>query len=263
VFLALKAPSVGAMLPRLGPLLGPETAVVPALNGIPWWYFHKERGRFNGAPIQCVDPGGAMLKALDPARIVGCVVYVAAEVAEPGLVRQTTQAAGFTLGEPDGSASPRAAALAQAMAEAGMRATVTQDIREAIWTKLLGNVSFNPVAALALMRMDQIFAQPRLVALVRAIMVEAAAVGRAYGIAFSVDVDKRIEVARGLGRGRPSMLQDVERGRPMEVEAVVGAVAELARRAGVATPATDAVYALIAARNAALTAALTGVAAGG
>jgi 2-dehydropantoate 2-reductase len=253
VFLALKAPAVAPMLPRLKPLLGPDTPVVPALNGIPWWYFHKQGGRFDGTPVECVDPGGAMLKALDPARIVGCVVYVAAELAGPGLVRQTTPAAAFTLGEPDGAASPRAAALAQAMTEAGMKTAVTPDIREAIWTKLLGNVSFNPVAALALMRMDQIFAQEPLVALVRAVMVEATAVGQAHGIAFSMSVDRRLEIARRLGRGRPSMLQDVERGRPMEVEAVVGAVAELARRAGVATPAIDAVYALIAARNATLT----------
>jgi 2-dehydropantoate 2-reductase len=252
VFIALKAPSVGPMLPRLRPLVGPDTTVVPALNGIPWWYFHKERGRFDGTAVECVDPGGAMLKALDPARILGCVVYVAAEVAEPGLVRQTTPAAGFTLGEPDGTASPRAAALARAMTDAGMKTAVTADIREAIWTKLLGNVSFNPVAALALMRVDQVFAHGPLLALVRGVMAEAMAAGRAYGIAFSIGLDQRLEMARGLGRGRPSMLQDVERGRPMEVEAIVGAVAELGRRAGVATPAVDAVYALIAARNAAL-----------
>ncbi|MGQ0676119.1 MAG: ketopantoate reductase family protein [Rhodospirillales bacterium] len=252
VFIALKAHAVGPMLPRLAPLLGPDTAVVPALNGIPWWYFHREGGKFDGEPVRAVDPDGAMLKALDSKRILGCVVYPAAEIAAPGVVRQTTPEAAFALGEPDRRVSPRATALAAAMTGAGMRTTASADIREAVWTKLLGNVSFNPVAALALMRMDRIFAEPGLVALVRAIMVEVMAVGHAYGIAFPMDADKRLEIARGLGRGRPSMLQDVERGRKLEVEAIVGAVVELARRVGVPTPATDAVHALIAARDAAL-----------
>lgn len=253
VFTALKAPSVGAMLPRLKPLLGPDTPVLPALNGIPWWYFHKEGGRFDGTSVDCVDPGGAMLKALDPARIVGCIAYAAAEVIEPGVVRQTTQEAGMALGELDGELSPRATALAAAATAAGMKTAAHANIRDAIWTKLLGNVSFNPVAALTLMRMDQIFADPKLLDLVRAIMTETMAVGQAHGIAFSMTVDKRLEGARGLGRGKPSMLQDVERGRPMEVEAIVGAVVELGRRAGVPTPITNAVYRLIAARGATLT----------
>ena len=241
VFLTLKAPSVGAMLLRLKPLLGPDTAVLPALNGIPWWYFHKEGGRFDGSPVECVDPGGAMLKSLDPARLIGCVVFPAAEVTEPGVVRQTTQQTDFTIGELDNNPSARALALAEAMTGAGMKTSLSPKIRDAVWTKLLGNVSFNPVAALALMRMDQIFTEPRLVELVRAVMTEAATVGKAYGIAFSMTVDKRLDVARGLGAGRPSMLQDVERGRRLEVEAIVGAVVELARRADVPTPATDVV----------------------
>ncbi len=252
VFLTLKAPSVGDMLPRLKPLLGLDTAVLPALNGIPWWYFQKEGGRFDGSPVECVDPGGAMLKSLDPARLIGCVVFPAAEVTEPGVVRQTTQQTDFTIGEIDSKPSARALALAEAMTGAGMKTSLSRKIRDAVWTKLLGNVSFNPVAALALMRMDQIFTEPRLVELVRAVMTEAVTVGKAYGIAFSMTVDKRLDVARGLGAGRPSMLQDVQRGRPMEVEAIVGAVVELGRRAGVPTPATDAVYALIAGRDAVL-----------
>lgn len=251
VFMALKAPSVGGMLARLKPLLGPDTAVLPALNGIPWWYFQKEGGRFDGAPVECVDPGGAMLKALDPARIVGCVAYGAAEVVEPGVVLQTTAGAALSLGEIDGKPSPRAAALAAAATGAGMKTAAHTNIREAVWIKLLGNVSFNPVAALTLMRMDRIFADPALIDLARAIMTETMAVGRAYGVVFPMTVDQRLESARALGSGKPSMLQDVERGRPMEVEAIVGAVVELGRRVGVPTPVTDAVYRLIAARDAA------------
>lgn len=251
-FVALKAHGIAAMLPRLGPLLGEDTAVVPAINGVPWWYFYKEGGRFDGSPVDCLDPGGAMLRALDPARILGCVVFPAAFIAEPGVIQQTTDQSNFILGEPDGGMSKRAEALADAMTQAGMKTQVTPKIRDAVWNKLLGNVSFNPVAALAVLRMDQIFAQSPLVALVREIVLEAMAVGAAYGAAFPMTADERIDMARRLGAGKPSMLQDVERGRKMEVEAIVGAVIELGRRADVKTPATDAIYALLAARNAAL-----------
>ncbi len=252
VFIALKAHGIAAMLPRLGPLLGKDTAVVPAINGIPWWYFYKEGGRCDGQPVDCLDPGGAMLRALDPARILGCVVFPAAFIAEPGVIQQTTDQTNFTLGEPDGSLSGRARALADAMTGVGMKTQVTPKIRDAVWDKLLGNVSFNPLAALALLRMDQIMARPKLVALAREIVLEAMAVGAAYGAAFPISADERIDRARRLGAGKPSMLQDVEHGRKMEVEAIVGAVVELARRAGVATPTVDRIYALLAARDASL-----------
>ena len=252
VILGLKAHGIGPMLPRLKPLLGPETPVAPAVNGIPWWYFHKAGGRFDGAAVNCVDPGGAMMKALDPKRLIGCIVYVAAEVSAPGEVRQTTAEASFALGELDDRPSPRVSALARAMDQAGLKTEVSPNIRGAVWNKLIGNVSFNPVAALALQRVDQIFARADLLAVVRAVLAEAMAVGRAYGVAFPMTVEQRLEVARRLGTGRPSMLQDVEQGRPMEVEAIVGAVVELARKAGVATPVTDTLYALIAACDAAL-----------
>ena len=255
VFIALKAHGIAAMLPRLGPLLAKNTAVVPAINGIPWWYFHKEGGKFDGGTVDCLDPDGAMLRALDPARVLGCVVYPAATVAAPGAVEQTTADAAFALGEPDGRSSARAGTLAAAMTAAGMKTSVTPKIRDAIWNKLLGNVSFNPIAALALARMGEIFARPKLVEIAAVIMRETMAVGAAYGVSFPVDVPQRVEVARGLGNNKPSMLQDVERGRKMEVEAIVGAVVELARRAGVATPTVDWIYALLAARDAALGAA--------
>jgi 2-dehydropantoate 2-reductase len=252
VFLALKAYSIGPMLPRIKPLVGAATTVVPAINGLPWWYFHRAGGRFDGSAIACVDPDGAMLAALDPARIVGCVVSAAAHVSEPGTIRQTSPEAPFALGEPDGSASVRTAALARAMTEAGMKTEVTADIRTVIWTKLLGNLGFNPVGALACARVDQIFAEPRLVNLIRAMMAEAMAVGAAYGIDFPVDIEQRLGIARRIGAIKSSMLQDVERGRPLEVEEIIGALVELARRVGIATPAVDAVYALTRGRDAAI-----------
>lgn len=252
VFITLKAHGIGPMLTRLRPLIGSATVVVPAINGIPWWYFHGEGGRFAGSAIECVDPGGAMLAALEPSHILGCTVLAAANVADPGFVVQTTATAGFTLGELDGSASARAQRIVAAMNAAGMKADLTPRIRDAVWWKLLGNLAFNPVAALGCARTDQIFTEPRAIDLIRAVMTEAIAVGHALGISFPVTVEQRIEVARNLGAFKSSMLQDVEQGRPIEVEAIVGVVVELAHRLGVPTPAVDAVYALARLRNATL-----------
>jgi len=247
VFLCLKTYSIAAMLPRLAPLLGPGTVVVPAINGLPWWYFHAEGGARDGQPIDCLDPGGRMLAALDPARIVGCVVHGAAEVVAPGVVRHTAGNR-FILGEPDGSRSGRVLALAWAMTAAGFDAPVTAEIRVEIWTKLIGNLSYNPVAALTLAWMHEINANPDLLALIRAMMEEAMRVAAAYGVRIPMTLDERIEVARKIGRSKISMHQDVERGRPLEVDAVVGSVAELARKAAVPTPTLDAVLALLAER---------------
>ncbi|MSP87658.1 MAG: 2-dehydropantoate 2-reductase [Alphaproteobacteria bacterium] len=252
VFITLKAHDIPAMLPRLAPLIGPETVVIPAINGLPWWYFHRAAGRFDGSAIECIDPGGAMLRALDPARIVGCMVMLAADMPEPGLVRQTSPAANFVIGESDGGPHERTTAFARIMTEAGMKVDVSADIRAAIWMKLLGNLGFNPVTALARARIDQIFAQSRLVDLIRNLMTETMAVGAAYGIEFPITIEQRLGMARKLGAFKSSMLQDVERGRPIEVEAILGTVVELARRVGIATPAIDAVYALAAGLDAAL-----------
>jgi len=253
VFLALKAHDIAAMLPRLAPLLGAQTTVVPAINGLPWWYFHREGGRFDGRSIECVDPGGAMLAALDPARIVGCVVFAAGEVAEPGVIHQTMAGSPLTLGELDGRTSARLTDLAAALNGAGIKTTTTDAIRAAVWSKLLGNMSFNPVGALACARVDEIFAQPRLLDLVSALMTEAVAVSAAFGISYPFTVPQRVAAARKLGRFKSSMLQDVERGRPLEVEEIVGAVVELGAWAGVPTPTTAMVHALTKGRNLAIT----------
>jgi len=247
VFITLKAYSISSVLPTHGPLVGPETAVIPAINGLPWWYFYREGGRFDGTLIHSLDPEGTMFACLDPARILGCVVHMAAEVTGPG---EVTHTAGrhFILGEPDGTPSARLGRVADALAAAGLEVTRSAAIRQDIWMKLIGNLSYNPVAALTLAYMNEINANPGLIALLRVMMEEAMAVALAYGIRIPVTVDERIEIARKIGSSKISMHQDVEKGKPLEVDAVIGSVAELARRAGVATPMIDAVHALIAER---------------
>jgi len=247
VFLCLKTYSIAEMLPRLAPLVGPDTVVVPAINGLPWWYFYRAGGPRDGKPIDCLDPQGRMLAELDPRHVVGCVVHAAAEVTAPGVVSHTAGGR-FVLGEPDGSRSGRVLRLASVMAAAGFDAPVTAEIRVEIWTKLIGNLSYNPVAALTLAWMHEINANPDLIALIRTLIAEAMRVAEAYGVRVPMTVEERLEVARRIGRSKISMHQDVERGRPLEVEAIIGSVAELARKAGVATPMTDAMLALLAER---------------
>jgi 2-dehydropantoate 2-reductase len=247
VFVCLKTYSIGAMLPRLKSLIGPDTTVIPAINGLPWWYFYKEGGNLDGRPIDCLDPEGRMLSALDPKHILGCVVHGAAEVREPGVVKHTAGRL-FIIGEPDRTRSARAERLAAAMNAAGFDARLAPDIRVEIWTKLIGNLSYNPVAALALAHMNDINSNEGLLGLIRALMEEAMRVAEAYGVRVPMTVDERIDVAKELAGAKISMHQDVEKRRPLETDAIVGAVVEVARKAGIATPMIDAVYALIAER---------------
>jgi len=247
VFLCLKTTSIAAMLPRMGTLLGPDTVVVPAINGLPWWYFYKEGGRFDGQPVACLDPAGTLFRALDPRHILGCVVHAAAEVSAPGVVRHTAGRL-FLIGEPDRSRSVRAERLVAAMNAAGFEAKHAADIRVEIWVKLTGNLSYNPVAALVLARMDDIHRNEGLLALIRTLIEETMRVAEAYGVRIPMTVEERIDIARQLAGAKISMHQDIEKRRPLEVDAIVGAVAELARKAGIATPMIDAVHALIAER---------------
>jgi len=247
VFICLKTPSIAAMLPRMKPLVGTDTVVIPAINGLPWWYFYREGGRLDGRPVACLDPSGTLFQALDPACILGCVVHAAAEVAEPGTVRHTAGKV-FLIGEPDRSRSARAERLVAAMNAAGFEASLATDIRLEIWIKLIGNVSYNPVAALALAHMNDIHGSESLLGLIRKMMEEAMRVAEAYGVRIPMTVDERIGVAKKLAGAKISMHQDVERRRPLEVDAIVGAVVELARRAAIATPLIDAVWALVAER---------------
>ena len=244
VFIALKAYSIGPMLPRLAPLLMPDTAVITAINGIPWWYFSRAGGRFDGARVACLDPDGGMLRALDSKHLVGCVVHAAAEVIAPGLVHHTG-GRDFILGELDGTVTARLNAIGAALEGAGLRARLSPRIRDDVWTKLIGNTSFNPVAALTGALMSEINSNPSLIELIRRMMLESMAVAAALGARITVTIDERLGLARKLGAAKISMLQDIEKGRPLEIDAIVTAVSELGRKSGVATPTIDGVEALI------------------
>jgi len=247
VFLCVKTPSIAEVLPRTKALLGRDTVVVPAINGLPWWYFYKEGGKLDGQPVACLDPAGTLFQALDPGRILGCVVHAAAQAPEPGVVRHTAGRE-LLIGEPDRTRSARAERVVALMNAAGFDAKLAADIRVEIWLKLTGNLSYNPVAALALAHMDDIHGNPGLLALIRSLIEETMRVAEAYGVRVPITVDERIAIAKKLAGAKISMHQDVEKRRPLEVDAIVGAVVELARRAGVATPMIDAVHALIAER---------------
>jgi 2-dehydropantoate 2-reductase len=247
VFICLKAYSIAAMLPRLKAMVGPETMVVPAINGLPWWYFYREGGRFDGATIDCLDPRREMFAALDPKHIIGCVVHGAAEVTGPGVITHTGGNR-FVVGEPDRSASARVQRLAAAMNAAGFETPIAQDIRVEVWTKLVGNLSYNPVAALTLAHMQEINRNAGLLVLIRALIVESMRVAEAYGVRMPMTVEERIGITKKLGNSRISMHQDIDKRRPLEIDAIVGTVVELARKLGIATPMIDLVQALIAER---------------
>jgi 2-dehydropantoate 2-reductase len=244
VFITLKAHAIAAMLPRLRPLLAPDTAVVTAINGVPWWYFSRAGGRFEGQRIECLDPDGAMLAALDAKHIVGCVVHAAAEVIAPGVVHHTG-GSDFILGEIDGAMTARLQALGEAFQSAGLRAPLSRRIRDDIWTKLIGNTSYNPVAALTGALMNEINANPGLLELIRRMMVEGMQVAESHGARITVTLEERFALARKLGAAKISMLQDLERGRALEIDAIVTVVCELGRKTGVPTPTIDGMEALI------------------
>lgn len=244
VFVTTKAHGVAAIAEAMQPLLGPDTAVVTAMNGIPWWYFHRLGGPHEGRRLKCLDPDGRLEALIPASRVIGCVVYPAAEVTAPGVVEHH-YGNRFMLGEPDGSKSARVTALSQALTKAGFKAPVRPRIRDDIWVKLWGNLSFNPVSALTHGTLEEIAGDPATRAIVRRMMVEAEAVGTALGVKFGVDVDTRIGWAADVGAHRTSMLQDLDLGRPMEIDALVTAVAEMGDLAGVDTPTIDMILALV------------------
>jgi 2-dehydropantoate 2-reductase len=244
VIVTLKAPSVPAAAEAMQPLLGPNTAVVTAMNGMPWWYFHKLAGPYEGRRIKAVDPDGTLGRLIPGERCLGCVVYAAAEVVAPGVV-EGYAGNRFLLGEPDGSASERVSRLSAALTRAGFEAPVRPKIRDDIWVKLWGNLSFNPVSALTGGTLAAIARDPGTRAVVRRMMVEAEAVGTALGVAFGVDIETRIGWAADIGEHRTSMLQDLELKRPMEIDALVAAVAEMGDLVGIDTPFIDTVLALV------------------
>ena len=247
VLVTLKAHSLPGAAEQMQPLLGPETAIVSAVNGIPWWYFHQLPGRWQGRVVESVDPGGVVSRLLLPERAIGCIVYPAAEVPEPGVIEHT-YGDRFTLGEPDGSRTPRIAALSEALIAAGFKAPVRPKIRDEMWVKLWGNMAFNPISALTTATLDVLIADDGQRGVARAMMLEGQAVAEALGVRFAIDVDKRIAGGAEVGAHKTSMLQDLERGRPMEIEALLGVVVELAELVGVAVPTCRTVLALVRAR---------------
>lgn len=244
VIITLKAHSVPPVVEKMQPLLGADTTIVYGVNGLPWWYFHKHGGPLEGTRLASVDPGDVQWNGFGPERMLGCVVYPAAEVSEPGVVKHI-EGNRFSLGEPDGSKSERATRLAAALAEAGLRAPVRPRLRDEIWVKLWGNLSFNPISALTHATLDVLCTSDDTRPIARAMMIEAQAVAEELGVKFPIDVDKRIAGGAAVGAHRTSMLQDLDAGRPMEIDALVASVQELARLTGIATPTIDTVFGLV------------------
>jgi 2-dehydropantoate 2-reductase len=241
IILGVKAHSLTSLAPQLAPLVGENTTVVSTENGIPWWYFQLGAGEFTGLPLERVDPGGVIGKCFDPRRVVGSIVYLATEIAEPGVIRHI-EGNRISLGEPDGSKSERIRQIASALVKAGFKAPVTTRFRNEIWVKILGNVAFNPISALTRATIVQIAIDPDTRAVVHNIMTEVAAVANKLGAELPITIEQRIAGAEKVGEHKTSMLQDLELGRPLELEAVVGAVLEIGERLGVPMPYTHAVY---------------------
>ncbi len=244
VFITLKAPSVPGIVERMRPLLGTDTAVVWGVNGLPWWYFYQLEGAWRNYRLESVDPGGVLWRGIGPERILGCVVYPAAEVVAPGIIRHV-EGNRFSLGEPNGDKSPRVVRLSQALQQASFKAPIRSQIRNEIWVKLWGNLAFNPISALTCATLDVITGDPGTLAVARAMMQEAQEIAEKLGVHFGVDIEQRIAGAQAVGAHKTSMLQDLERGRPMEVDALVTVVQELGRLVEVKTPAIDTVLALV------------------
>jgi 2-dehydropantoate 2-reductase len=242
VFLGVKAHGLTGLAPTLGPLLGPETVVVSTQNGIPWWYFQYHGGELDGLRLERVDPGGIIASSIEARRVIGSLAYFATDVAEPGVIHHT-EGNRISLGEPDGSRSERAKAIADALIGAGFRCPVSARFRHEIWVKLLGNVAFNPISALTGGTLEELARHPETSAVIRTIMTETEMIAGRLGIEMPITIDQRMAGAERVGAHKTSMLQDLEAGRPLELEAVVGAVIELGDRLGVPVPAMRAVYA--------------------
>ena len=244
VILGMKAHQVEAVVPELHHLLHDGTVIIPMQNGIPWWYFQRHGGEFEGRRVESVDPSGRIMESVDPARLVGCVVYPACELAAPGVVRHI-EGDRFPLGELDGNESERVTRLSETFVKAGLKAPVLTNIRAEIWLKLWGNLTFNPISALSHSTLVDICQFPPSRELATQMMREAEAIANRLGITFRVSLEKRIAGAEKVGKHKTSMLQDVEAGRDPEVDALVGAVIELGKITGVPTPHIDTVYALV------------------
>ena len=244
IIITLKAHSLPEIADSIQSMLGPDTAVVTGVNGIPWWYFYKLEGRYENHNLECVDPGGRFWNAVGPQRAIGFVVYPAAEIAEPGIIRHI-EGDRYTMGEPDGQSSARTDKLCAALKDAGFKSRVRDNIRDEIWVKLWGNLCFNPISALTHATLDKVAGEAGTGGVCRLMMLEAQEIGEKLGARFRVDVDRRLAGGAAVGPHKTSMLQDLELGRPMEIDALVTVVQELGKLVGVATPTIDVVLALI------------------
>ncbi len=244
VVVTLKAHALLAAAPSIATMMGPDSALVTGINGIPYWYFYGQDGPNRDRAVESVDPGGRLWNLLPPRQAIGCVVYPAAEVVEPGVIEHT-YGDRFTLGEPDGSRSPRIEAFSKALIAAGLKAPVRPRIRDELWVKLWGNLAFNPISVLTMATLDRITGDVDLRALCRSMMQEAKTTAEALGIRFAIDVDKRIAGGAEVGVHKTSMLQDLERSRPMEIDALLGAVVELGAIVGERMPLCRSVLALV------------------
>jgi 2-dehydropantoate 2-reductase len=243
VIVAVKAQAAPKIVDAMQPLLGPETAVVTAMNGVPWWYFYNLDGPWRDRILYSVDPEGRQWHGIGPERAIGCVVYPAAELEAPGVVAHH-YGDRFIVGEPGGEKTDRVQALSRAFTGAGLKAPV-RNIRDEIWVKLWGNLCFNPISALTTATLEDIASDPGTRAVARAMMVEAREIGERLGVKFKVDVEKRIDGAQSVGAHKTSMLQDLERGRSMEIDALLTVVQEMGELVEVETPTIDTVLALV------------------
>jgi 2-dehydropantoate 2-reductase len=248
VVVTLKAHGLPGAAPAIASMMGPDSALVTGINGIPYWYFYGLDSPHRDRVVESVDPGGKLWQVLPPSQAIGCVVYPAAEVIEPGVIEHT-YGDRFTLGEPDGTRTPRIEALSKALIAAGLKAPVRPKIRDELWVKLWGNLAFNPISALTSATLDRVTGDDGLRTLCRGMMLEAKATAEALGIRFAIDVDKRIAGGAEVGAHKTSMLQDLERGRPMEIDALLGAVVELGEVVGQDMPLCRSVLALVRERG--------------
>jgi 2-dehydropantoate 2-reductase len=244
VIVAVKSHQAWEAAEQMAPLLGPETAVVTCQNGVPWWYFHGMAGQYADLRLGSIDPDDRQWNAIGPERAIGCVVYPAGEITEPGVIKHT-YGNKFALGEPDGSISERCTRLSEKLESAGLKAPVLPHIRNEIWLKLWGNLCFNPISALTRETLDVVATDPGTRALAREMMLEAQRIAVRLGVHFRVDVERRINGAAKVGAHRTSMLQDLERGRPLEIDALLTVVQEMGRMVDMETPHIDSVLALV------------------
>lgn len=248
VLLALKSHQIVSVLDRLPGIIGPETVMVTLQNGIPWWYFQKLPGTYEDRIVETVDPGGVLLKSINPDCLLGCIAYPAAVIAEPGLIRHV-EGIRFPLGELDGNLSERANRVSEALVDAGFKSPVLEDIRSEIWLKLWGNLSFNPISAMTHSTLEAICRFPLTRELAATMMTEAMEVAEQLGASFRVSLERRIEGAEKVGKHKTSMLQDVEAGKPLEIDGMLGVVIELAQMTGTPIPTLKAVYACVSLLN--------------